>query len=385
MLFTAPYDPNGTNHYPEGNTYSHIVEGPDGFLYVVGSTIFKISKSGTNFQLLEVGGAYGLSLGSDGNFYGSDGNGIFRLTTNGTFTYLSSVSSSGFYVESFSKQATDGNFYGICYSSWWHVCQVTPSGQVTSIFEYPTGTNGRSPGTWVLTQGPDGFLYGVAVGGPGSVAFQVIFQLSTSGSYREVYQSNGCTPKTGCSMVIQTSDDNLWIADPPNESVYSITPTGGVLLQTVSFSGIGHPHLLIQDNSSGILFGLTGEPDPSYYDAGTVFSLNPGGVPTPDFSLSATPASQTVVQGNGTSYTLTLAPSGGFAGNVGLSLGALPAGVNATLNPNPITNGSGTSNLTVNTTSSTTPGTYPLTITGTSGGLTHSTSVALTVKARRRG
>ena len=48
---------------------------------------------------------------------------------------------------------------------------------------------------------------------------------------------------------------------------------------------------------------------------------------TPDFSLSATPASQTVTPGNGTSYALTLTPSNGFASNVSLSLGALPAGV----------------------------------------------------------
>jgi hypothetical protein len=282
LLFTAPYNPNGTNHYPDGNTYTSIVEGPDGFLYVVGSTIFKISKSGTGFQLLEVGGAYGLSLASDGNFYGSDGNGIFRLTTNGTFTYLSSASSNGFYVESFSKQATDGNFYGICYNDpvpgWWHVCRVTTSGQVTPIFEFPTGTNGRFPATMILTQGSDGLLYGVDAGGPGDTAFQVIYQLSTSGSYQELYQIKGCTPKTGCSMVIQASDGNLWIADPPQESVYSIT-TGGVLLQTVSFYGVGHPQRLIQA-SSGILYGTTGEPNPAYGDAGTVFSLN-AGLPPP--------------------------------------------------------------------------------------------------------
>jgi hypothetical protein len=106
---------------------------------------------------------------------------------------------------------------------------------------------------------------------------------------------------------------------------------------------------------------------------------------TPDFSLSATPASQTVVHGNGTSYTLTLNPSGGFAGNVSLSLGALPAGVNATFNTNPILNGSGTSTLTVTTTSSTTTGTYTLKITGTNGSLTHSTSVTLIVRSRHSG
>ena len=106
----------------------------------------------------------------------------------------------------------------------------------------------------------------------------VIFQLSTSGSYQELYQIKGCTPKTGCSMVIQASDGNLWIADPPQESVYSIT-TGGALLQTVSFYGVGHPQRLIQA-SSGILYGTTGEPNPAYGDAGTVFSLN-AGLPPP--------------------------------------------------------------------------------------------------------
>jgi hypothetical protein len=80
---------------------------------------FRISKSGTGFEVMHNSGAYGLSLASDGN-------GIFRLTTSGTYTLLSSTSSNGFYVESFNKQATDGNFYGICYpvsSGWWHVCE----------------------------------------------------------------------------------------------------------------------------------------------------------------------------------------------------------------------------------------------------------------------
>jgi uncharacterized membrane protein len=106
---------------------------------------------------------------------------------------------------------------------------------------------------------------------------------------------------------------------------------------------------------------------------------------TPDFSLSATPSSQTVVHGNGTSYTLTVTPSGGFAGNVSLSVGALPSGVNATFNTNPIAGGSGSSTLTVTTTSSTPTGTYTIPITGTSGSLTHSTSVTLIVRSRRSG
>jgi hypothetical protein len=84
-------------------------------------------------------------------------------------------------------------------------------------------------------------------------------------------------------MVLPASDGNLWITNPPGESVYSIT-TGGVLLQTVSFSSQpnpdAHPNLLVQDNSSGILFSTTDEPNPAYSDAGSVFSIN-AGLPPP--------------------------------------------------------------------------------------------------------
>ena len=102
---------------------------------------------------------------------------------------------------------------------------------------------------------------------------------------------------------------------------------------------------------------------------------------TPDFTISATPSSQIVTQGNGNSYTATVTPSGGFTGNVTLSASGLPSGTNATFSPNPITGGSGNSTMTVTTSSSTPTGTYTLTITGTSGSLTHMASVTLVVTA----
>src|SRR5579859_6208957 len=100
---------------------------------------------------------------------------------------------------------------------------------------------------------------------------------------------------------------------------------------------------------------------------------------TADFALSATPASQTVTAGAGTSYTVNVTPSGGFSGAVALSVSGAPAGVTATLNPASVT-GSGSSTLSVSTASTTAAGTYTLTITGTSGSLTHSASVSLVVQ-----
>jgi len=102
--------------------------------------------------------------------------------------------------------------------------------------------------------------------------------------------------------------------------------------------------------------------------------------PPPDFSLSASPSSQTVAPGAGTSYTATVTPSGGFTGTVTFSASGLPAGAGASFNPASVA-GSGSSAMTVTTSGTTPPGSYPLTITGTSGSLVHTASVTLIVSS----
>src|SRR5439155_12541846 len=70
-----------------------------------------------------------------------------------------------------------------------------------------------------------------------------------------------------------------------------------------------------------------------------------------DFTLSASPSSQTVTPGGSTSYSVTISPTGGFAGAVSLSVSGLPSGANGSITPNPAT---ATSKLSV-TTSTTRP------------------------------
>jgi hypothetical protein len=98
----------------------------------------------------------------------------------------------------------------------------------------------------------------------------------------------------------------------------------------------------------------------------------------PDFSVTATPASQTVTAGAGTSYTATSTATGGFTGTVSFSVSGLPAGAAASFTPASVA-GSGSSTLAVTTSTTTPAGTYTLTITGTSGTLVHSTTVNLVV------
>ncbi|HXF09269.1 MAG TPA: alkaline phosphatase family protein, partial [Desulfuromonadaceae bacterium] len=104
------------------------------------------------------------------------------------------------------------------------------------------------------------------------------------------------------------------------------------------------------------------------------------GAPVPNFTLSASPSSQTVTAGTGTSYTTTVGALNGFNGDVGLSVSGLPGGATGSFSPASIT-GSGSSTLTVSTSSSTPAGTYTLTITGTSGSIAHSTTVTLAVNS----
>jgi hypothetical protein len=97
---------------------------------------------------------------------------------------------------------------------------------------------------------------------------------------------------------------------------------------------------------------------------------------SPDFRLSPSSASQSVVQGASTSYTVNITPSGGFTGSVNFSASGMPTGATVGFSPNPAT---GSSTMTVNTTATTSTGSFPLTITGTSGSLARTTSATLVV------
>lgn len=101
------------------------------------------------------------------------------------------------------------------------------------------------------------------------------------------------------------------------------------------------------------------------------------GVPAgPDFTVSAIPSSRHVMRGNATSYAIEIAPSGGFAGAVDLSVDGLPAGASASFTSNPAAN---TSTLVITTTTATPPGTHSFTITGLSGLLYDGTLATIVV------
>ena len=103
---------------------------------------------------------------------------------------------------------------------------------------------------------------------------------------------------------------------------------------------------------------------------------------TADFAISVAPAAQEVAPGGSATYTVSVTGISGFSGPVSLSVGSesgFPTGITSGgFNPTSIS-GTGTSTLTMNTTASTVPWALSLTITGTSGTLSHTASSTLLV------
>lgn len=104
--------------------------------------------------------------------------------------------------------------------------------------------------------------------------------------------------------------------------------------------------------------------------------------PTADFSIAVSPPAQMTTPGQSTTFTVTVTPITGFTGTVSLNVGSeapFPTGITSGgFSPASIA-GSGSATLTMNTTTSAVPYALSLTITGTSGALTHTASTTLLV------
>src|SRR5438876_7497867 len=110
--------------------------------------------------------------------------------------------------------------------------------------------------------------------------------------------------------------------------------------------------------------------------------------PPPDFDISASPNTLTIHIGSSGTSTITLTSIGGFSGNVSLSASVACASLiclvypTASVDPDVVSvvsGGTATSTLTVSASVLTTLGTYEVTITATSGSLTHTVTITVYV------
>jgi len=272
---------------------------------------------------------------------------------NGTYTLLSSSpftsnSSTSDYANSSIYQAPSGAWvfgagtvqWSYALDNYWGVNLVdTRIQQVTanilSRFITPAASNFTilaSPASQTVTPGGS-TSYSVTISPTGGFSGQV--NLSVSGLPSGATGSFTPNPATASSTLSVTTSTN--------------TPTGSYTLTITGVSGT-------LTHATTVSFVVS--------------------VPSsPDFALSASPASQTVTPGGSASYSVTISPIGGFSGQVNLSVSGLPSGATGSFSPNPAT---ASSTLSVTTSTNTPTGSYTLTITGVSGTLTHTTTVSLT-------
>jgi len=100
---------------------------------------------------------------------------------------------------------------------------------------------------------------------------------------------------------------------------------------------------------------------------------------SPDFTMSVTPVSAVRKRGSGEPYTITIQAVNGFSGTVNFTVSGLFPGSSLFPVPPPSVTGSGTSGFDILTQHppATPQGTFTLTITGTSGSLSHSQQATL--------
>src|SRR5438445_9375194 len=103
---------------------------------------------------------------------------------------------------------------------------------------------------------------------------------------------------------------------------------------------------------------------------------------TEDFSVSSSPSNLSLFAGTSGSSTVITSGLNGFTGSVTLSTTVSPAaGITVSLNPSTVNVAGGTANSTllVSTTKNTPPGSYAVTVKGTSGAFSHSTTLTVSV------
>jgi len=195
----------------------------------------------------------------------------------------------------------------------------------------------------------------------------------------------------GHGLVVVPAGNSLYAyAHVPGPTLSSFAPANGPIGTTVTITGSnltgatavrfnGTPAASFTVNSDTQITAVVASGSTS----GPIAVTTPGGTGTSsgsfaisDFALSASPASRSVALGQGTSFAVTITPAGGFTGTVALSVTGLPSGATASFSPPSTTNGS---TLTIQVSHAAKPGTTTLTVHGTSGPLSHPTTVTLQI------
>ena len=350
--------------YPIGSgNYSGIVapqvtsQGRDGNLYSTVSnngsknsgTVYNITTAGApttvyNFCSLTscadgAGPFGGVTLGFDGNFYGTTQGGgshaagtVFKVTPIGTLTTLwNFANGTDDSVPVYTTlQGQDGNTYGVSVGQYngqdGAFFKVSASGVFKALRDF-NYTNGADPN--LPTQGTDGNFYGTAqLGGDPTCKCGVVYKATAAGAITVLHAFKGY-PTDGnrpIGILVQGTDGNFYgttyRGGAHNEgSVFKITPAGvSTLLYSFNY-GNGNfdaqlPEAGLTLGTDGNFYGVTANGGTK--NAGAIFKITPAGSESVLYSF----CSVTCNDGFSPTTPLVLHTDGKFYGNTnGNSLG----------------------------------------------------------------
>lgn len=278
-----------------------MAQGRDGSMYGVSAFpnsvamyAYKITRSGALTTLaglggdnIDVGPFYGLTLGTDGSFYGTtldagtNGVGsIYKLTVGGGLTTLYDFTSGpgGYpYPAAPPIQGIDGNYYGttqgggstnsncdvISSAGCGTLYEITPSGEFTTLHAFD-GTDGVTP-FGSLVQGTDGNFYGVT--DRGGLGAGTLFRIGPSGEFAVLYNFESNAPNP---VVLTQSSDGSFYLGALGSIVFKISH--GVL--TGPWELAGYINSLIEATDGNFYGTVENAPD----QCGSVFRMSPDGV-----------------------------------------------------------------------------------------------------------
>ena len=318
QTFTVLYDFGSTAGDPQEPGYpGAIAQGRDGNMYTTTTsgghgvgTVFKITPAGKVTELYAFSGpdgSYpngGVTLGTDGNFYGTTYEGgsfstgtIFKITPGGTLTTLYNLgtqSSDGSFPYASPIQGTDGNWYGTTNSGgtggYGTIYKLTAAGVYTVLysFEYTHGAAPQDP----LVLGSDGNFYGTTFSG-GANGYGEVFRITPAGVPTVLYSFDNTHGAHPSGPMIQGTDGNFYGATEAGGTsssgvAFKLT-TAGVLTVLHNMNGTTDgltPYDGVTQASDGNFYGTNGMPDTA--NNGTIFELTPKNVFSVPYTFSAT-------------------------------------------------------------------------------------------------
>src|SRR5262249_29330919 len=215
---------------------------------------------------------------------------------------------------------------------------ATPYGNPAGLHDVTSGSNGRW-GNYLGNAGP-GDDRPAGLGAPkGLGAFTVggsspppDFSIAATPSSRTVTQGAGTTytvtlsTSNGFSDTVKLSASGLPSGSAAGFNPTSVSGNGATSTMSVNVGAATAP------GTYTVTITGTDAANASLNHTTTV-SLVVQVAPTPDFSISVSPANQIVHTPGTAAYTVTVSAINGFSGNVALSVSGLPGSFTATLSP----------------------------------------------------